>query len=146
MSSNELDQRIRASFEKQGLMRTIGAELGSMRPGQVEIILTPHAGVCQQDGFVHGGALGAIADSAAGYAALSVLPVDRGILTTEYKINLLAPAGGDRIIARGEVVKSGRKLTLAQTKVFAERDGGERLIALLTATLMAVESQDGISD
>lgn len=75
-----------------------------------------------------------------------MMPMDRGVLTTEFKINLLAPAAGDRIIARGKVVKAGRTLTLAQTEVFAEQDGRSRLIALLTATLMAVEGRDGIAD
>jgi len=81
-----------------------------------------------------------IADTAAGYAALSLMPAGRGVLTTEYKINLLAPAVGDRILARGRVVKAGRTLTLAQTDVFAETDGQEKLIALLTATLITVKA------
>jgi uncharacterized protein (TIGR00369 family) len=88
----------------------------------------------------------AIADSAAGYAALSLMPADAGVLTTEFKINLLAPAIGDRILARGRVVKAGRTLTLAQSEVFAETAGQEKLIALLTATLMAVTGRDGIAD
>jgi uncharacterized protein (TIGR00369 family) len=86
------------------------------------------------------------ADSAAGYAALSMMPMDRGVLTTEFKINLLAPATGERIIARGKVVKAGRTLTIAQTEVFAVSEGKEQLIALLTATFMAIEGQDGIAD
>jgi len=88
----------------------------------------------------------AIADTAAGYAALSLMPPNRGVLTTEFKINFVAPAAGERIIARGMVVKSGRTLTLAQAEVFAESDGRERLIALLTATMMAVEGRAGIND
>jgi uncharacterized protein (TIGR00369 family) len=140
------DQRIRASFAKQGLMRTLGATLGNISAGHVEIRLVPKPEVSQQHGFVHAGAIGAIADSAAGYAALSLMPMDRGVLTTEYKINLLAPTAGMRIVARGKVVKSGRTLTLAQAEVFAEDEGKERLIAFLTATLMAVEGQEGIAD
>ncbi len=140
------DHRIRASFAKQGLMRTIGAALGSVSAGQVEIHLVPKPEVSQQHGFVHAGAISAIADSAAGYAALSLMPADRGILTTEFKINFLAPAAGMRIIARGRVIKAGRTLTLAQSDVFAEEDGKERLIAFLTATLMAIEGRDGIAD
>jgi uncharacterized protein (TIGR00369 family) len=106
----------------------------------------PKPEISQQHGFVHGGALAALADSAAGYAALSLMPMDRGVLTTEFKINLLAPAAGERIVARGRVVKSGRNLTLAQTDVFAVADGKERLVALLTATLMAIEGKDDIRD
>ncbi|GIK97582.1 MAG: hypothetical protein BroJett029_17910 [Alphaproteobacteria bacterium] len=92
--------------------------------------------------FVHAGAVAAIADSAAGYAALSLMPPGAGVLTTEFKINLVTPAG-ERIVARGRVVKAGRTLTLAQTEVFAEAGGEERLVALLTATLMTVEGHDG---
>jgi uncharacterized protein (TIGR00369 family) len=127
-------------------MATLEATLGQVSPGVVEIELRPHAGISQQHGFVHAGAVSAIADSAAGYAALSLMPAGRGVLTTEYKINLLAPALGDRIVARGRVVKAGRTPTLAQTEVFAESDGEEKLIALLTATLMTVEGREGLSD
>ena len=143
---SSIAQRIRSSFAKQGLMRTLGATLGRVASGQVEISLTPKPEVSQQHGFVHAGAVSAIADSAAGYAALTLMPMDRGVLTTEFKINLLAPATGERIVARGKVVKAGRTLTLAQTDVFAESEGKERLIALLTATLMAIEGWDGIAD
>jgi uncharacterized protein (TIGR00369 family) len=140
------EERIRSSFARQGLMRTIGASLGSITPGLVEIELRPHPAISQQHGFVHAGAVSAIADSAAGYAALSLMPAGRGVLSTEYKINLLAPAVGDRIVARGRVVKAGRTLTVAQTEVFAESDGEEKLIALLTATMMTVQGRDDISD
>ncbi|MBN9455933.1 MAG: PaaI family thioesterase [Bosea sp.] len=146
MDETSVDRRIRTSFAKQGLMQTLGANLVHVSPGQVEIALTPRPEIAQQHGFVHAGAVSAIADSAAGYAALSVMPADRGILTTEFKINLLAPAAGTRIVARGKVVKAGRTLTLAQSEVLAENDGKERLVALLTATLMTIEGRDGIVD
>jgi uncharacterized protein (TIGR00369 family) len=139
-------QRIRASFAKQGFMHTLGAVLGEMSPGHVEIEIRPHAAISQQHGFTHAGAISAIADSAAGYAALSLMPDGRGVVTTEFKINLVAPAIGDRIIARGRVVKAGRTLTLAQTEVFAEKAGQEKLIALLTATMMSIEGREGVSD
>ena len=141
-----IEERIRSSFAKQGLMATLGARLGAVAPGCVEIILIPGPAVSQQHGFVHAGAVSAIADSAAGYAALSLMPPGRGVLTTEFKINLVAPAAGERIIARGEVVKAGRTLTLAQAKVFAEAGGQEKLVALLTATLMAIEGREGVND
>jgi uncharacterized protein (TIGR00369 family) len=140
------EARVRASFAKQGLMTTLGATLASVSPGLVEIAIRPDPAISQQHGFVHAGAVSAIADSAAGYAALSLMPPDRGVLTVEFKINLVAPATGDRILARGRVVKSGRTLTLAQTEVFAESGGQEKLIALLTATLMAIEGREGVSD
>ncbi len=141
-----IEERIRSSFARQGLMATLGANLGSVEPGKVEVVLIPGPAVSQQHGFVHAGAVSAIADSAAGYAGLSLMPPGHGVLTTEFKINLVAPAIGERIIARGEVVKAGRTLTLAQAKVFAEAGGKERLVALLTATLMAIEGQEGVSD
>lgn len=137
--------RVQASFDKQGLMRTLGASILRIAPGEVEIALSPGPAVSQQHGFVHAGAVSAIADTAAGYAALSLMPPGAGVLTTEFKINLLAPAVGERILARGRVVKAGRTLTLAQTEVFAEADGKERLVALLTATLMTIEGR-GVTD
>jgi uncharacterized protein (TIGR00369 family) len=112
----------------------------------VEIALPTSRAVSQQHGFVHAGALASIADSAAGYAALTLMPPGAGVLTTEFKINLLAPGLGERIMARGKVIKAGRTLTLAQTDVFAVHEGQEKHIALLTATLMAVEARDGVSD
>jgi uncharacterized protein (TIGR00369 family) len=146
MPPDEQQDRVRTSFAKQGLMTTLGATLDSVSPGMVEIALTPHPAISQQHGFVHGGAVSAIADSAAGYAALSLMPAGTGVLTTEFKINLLAPAAGERIIARGRVVKTGRTLTLAQAEVFARTGGQEKLIALLTATLMAVTGRDAINN
>jgi uncharacterized protein (TIGR00369 family) len=139
-------ERIRLSFSKQGLMTTLGAALGAISPGAVEIILRPSPAISQQHGFVHAGAVSAIADSAGGYAALSLMPAGRGVLTTEFKINLIAPAAGERIIARGRVVKPGRTLTVVQTEVFAESQGQEKLIALLTATMMSIEGREGIDD
>ena len=93
-SRNEPEQRVRASFDKQGLMTTLGATLESVSPGSVEIALRPRPDISQQHGFVHAGAVSAIADSAAGYAALSLMPEGAGVLTVEFKINLLAPAAG----------------------------------------------------
>ena len=127
-------------------MDTLGATLGSVSPGAVEIELRPATAISQQHGFVHAGAVSAIADTAAGYAALSLMPSDRGVLTTEFKINLIAPAQGDVIVARGKVVKAGRTLTVAQTEVFAESAGQSKLVALLTGTLMAIEGRDGVTD
>jgi uncharacterized protein (TIGR00369 family) len=124
-------------------MHTLSASLESVAPGLVEIALTPGSAVSQQHGFVHAGAL---ADSAAGYAALSLMPPGTGVLTTEFKINLLAPAAGERLLARGRVIKAGRTLTLAQTEVFSQTAGQEKLVALLTATLMTVEGQEGVND
>jgi uncharacterized protein (TIGR00369 family) len=127
-------------------METLGARITQVSPGAVEIVLPVSPAVSQQHGFVHAGAVASIADSAAGYAALSLMPPGAGVLTTEFKINLIAPAVGDRIIARGRIIKAGRTLTLAQTEVFAEKQGQEKLAALLTATLMTIEGRVGVGD
>jgi len=142
----DFEARVRASFASQGLMVTLGATLVRVFPGLVEILLPASRAVSQQHGFVHAGALASIADSAAGYAALSLMPPGAGVLTAEFKINLMAPGIGELMMARGRVIKAGRTLTLAQTDVFAVHEGREKQIALLTATLMAVEGRDGVSD
>lgn len=142
----EADERVRDSFARQGLMATLGASLVRVVPGLVEIALRPSPTVSQQHGYVHAGAISAIADSAAGYAALTLMPADRDVLTAEFKINLVAPAVGELVQARGTVIKSGRTLTLAQAEVFALRDGRERLVALLTATMVAVTGRRSGSD
>jgi uncharacterized protein (TIGR00369 family) len=138
--------RIQESFARQGLMRTLGAYITRVAPGAVDIALPTSPSISQQHGFIHAGAVAAIADTAAGYAALSLMPPRVGALTTEFKINLVAPATGDLILARGRVVKAGRTLTVAQTEVIAETAGEEKLVALLTATLMAIEDREGITD
>jgi uncharacterized protein (TIGR00369 family) len=147
MNEAEIAARIRASFTRQGLMATLGAELGAIRPGHVEIILRPHPAISQQHGFVHGGAVSAIADSAAGYAALSLMPPTAGVLTTDFTIHFLAPARGVRLVACGEVIKPGRTLSVVQTDVFAEdEEGGRRRVALLTASMLTVEGRPGVTD
>lgn len=138
--------RIQASFDKQGLMSTLGASILRIAPGAVDIALSANPSVSQQHGFVHAGAVAAIADTAAGYAALTLMPPGVGVLTTEFKINLVAPAAGERVVARGRVIKAGRTLTLAQTEVFSETAGEEKLVALLTATLMTIEGRAGVAD
>ena len=139
-------ERIATSFAKQGMMKTLGATLGKISSGAVEIELRPSPAIAQQHGFVHAGAVTAIADNACGFSALSLMPEGTGVLTTEFKLNLVAPAAGDLIVARGRVVKAGRTLSLTQADVFAVSDGQERLVALMTATMMTVRGRDGISD
>lgn len=142
----DVTARIEASFGKQAFMATLGARLLRVVPGEVEIELPVAAHLCQQHGFVHAGAVSSIADSACGYAALTTMPAGAGILTAEFKINLLAPAAGERLVARGRVVKAGRTLTLAMAEVFAEANGVSRLCALMTATCMTIAGRDGVSD
>jgi uncharacterized protein (TIGR00369 family) len=138
--------RVRMSFAKQAMMTTIGASLTRVALGEVEIDVAVSPSICQQHGFVHAGAVATAADSAAGYAALSLMPPGAGVLTAEFKINLVAPAAGERLIAGGRVVKAGRLLTVAQAEVHAERDGERKLVALLTATVATIQGRDGVSD
>jgi uncharacterized protein (TIGR00369 family) len=146
LSAEGFAERIASSFAKQGMMKTLGATLGKMSSGAVEIELKPSPAIAQQHGFVHAGAVTAIADNACGFSALSLMPEGTGVLTTEFKLNLVAPATGDLLIARGRVVKAGRTLSLTQAEVFAVSDGQEKLVALMTATMMTVRGRDGISD
>jgi uncharacterized protein (TIGR00369 family) len=138
--------RVRASFAKQAMMATIGASLTRVAPGEVDIDLAVSPVIYQQHGFVHAGAVATAADSAAGYAALSLMPAGAGVLTAEFKINLIAPAAGERLIACGRVVKAGRLLTVAQAEVHAIRNGERKRVALLIATVATVEGRAGVSD
>ena len=127
-------------------MTTIGATIGPISRGSVEIALRPSPATSQQHGFVHGGIVSAIADTAAGYAALSLMPSGSGVLTVEFKINFVAPAAGDRIVARARVLKEGRTLVLTQADVFAETAGKEKLIAVMIGTMMVIQDREGVSD
>jgi uncharacterized protein (TIGR00369 family) len=128
--------RVQASFARQGAMATLGAELDDITAGRVVIGLPIEARVSQQDGFVHAGVVVAALDSACGYAALTLMPDDAEVLTVELKVNLLAPAGGDRLVAEGEVVRAGRTLTVCRGDGYAER-GSERVhVATLLATMV----------
>jgi uncharacterized protein (TIGR00369 family) len=124
--------RIRDSFSRQEAMALIGAALGSVAPGAVEITLPFRDDLTQQKGYVHGGIIGMIADSAAGYAAYSLMPADCSLVTVEYKMNILSPATAS-LTARGEVVKPGRTLTVARAEVYAQ-DG--KHVATMQQTLM----------
>ena len=131
-------QRIRESFDRQGLMRTIGAVLESVGSGTVTITCGFDDRLTQQHGLLHGGVVASLADVACGYAALSVMPADREVLTVEFKIHFLKPAKTDRVIAVGQVVQSGRTLTVCEGSVFdATRS---RVLARMTATMIAVDA------
>jgi uncharacterized protein (TIGR00369 family) len=124
--------RIRDSFARQQAMALIGASIGLVAPGVVEIVLPFRDELTQQKGYVHGGIIGMIADSAAGYAAYTLMPADSTLVTSEYKINLLAAATSG-LVARGEVVKAGRTLTVARAEVYAD---DRTHIATMQQTLM----------
>jgi len=117
-----------------------------VRAGEVEIVLPFSDRILQKHEFIHAGAVATIADSACGYAALTVMPRDAAVLTTEFKINLLAPAKGERLRAVGRVVRSGKKLVITLGEVFAEEGGARKQVALTTATMMVVETGTGLRD
>lgn len=134
-------ERIRASFARQGVMAFIGAELSAITPGRCEIRLPYKPELSQQHGFFHGGVIGMIADSAGGYAAYSLMPADSSVLTVEYKMNLLAPGDGDTLVARGEVLRSGRSLVVSRAEVYALKNGRETHCASMQQTLMTMHGR-----
>ena len=132
------ERRVRESFQRQGLMQHIGAELMAVRAGECEIRVRYRRELTQQHGYFHAGVTSAIADSASGYAAYSLMPADHSVLTVEYKINLVAPAAGEMLIARARVVRSGKTLKICAADVFAVKDGAENLCATSLSTIMAL--------
>jgi uncharacterized protein (TIGR00369 family) len=134
----DFEARVRGSFARQNAMGLIGARMASVEPGRVEIELPVREDLGQQHGFVHGGIVGMIADSAGGYAAFTLMPADASVLTVEYKVNMLAPAEGELLIARGEVLKPGRTLSVVRADVWARRGDRETRVAAMQQTLMVM--------
>lgn len=134
-------ESVLSSFDKQNAMKLIKASMPVVEYGLTEIHVPHWDGVEQQHGFVHGGVVGMIADSAGGYAAMSTVPANASVLTVEYKMNLLAPADGEKLIARGQVIKSGRTLIITRAEVFAVRQGKENLCALMQQTIMVMHGK-----
>jgi len=137
-SDPDFEARVRTSFAQQAFMAALGAELASVAAGEVTIALPFRADLTQQDGFLHAGVVAAIADSACGYAAYSLMPADARVLSVEFKVNLMKPAAGTRFRAVGKVVRAGRTLTVCSAEVLAERDGRETVVALMQGTMMVV--------
>src|SRR3954471_4096700 len=133
--------RVRGSFARQGAMKLIGAQMLDVRPGYCEIAVDPRPEISQQHGYVHAGVIGAIVDAAGGYAGFSLFPEDSSVLTVEFKLNLLAPATGDRLVAEGHVVKAGRTLAITRGEVHAEANGQRTLVALMQQTLMVMHGK-----
>ena len=140
----DFERRVRESFARQRVMESIGASLTHVEAGAVEITLPYRIDLTQQHGFIHAGIVATILDSACGYAAFSLMPPERAVLTVEYKINLLHPAKGTRLIARARVVRVGKTLTVCAGDAFAETDGVETGVATMLATVMAVEQRDDL--
>ncbi len=133
-----IEAKLRQSFARQRLMTTFGAEITRIAPGLVEVSAPILDLARQQHGFGHAALSFALADTAAGYAALSLMPASAEVLTAEAKINLVAPAAGDRLVATGRVVKAGQRLTIVTSEVEAEAGGRRRLVALLQGTMVPV--------
>ncbi len=129
---------VRDSFSKQSAMHLIKATLPVIEHGRTEIHLEHWEGLEQQHGFIHGGIVGMIADSAAGYAAMTVSPPKTSVLTVEYKINLVAPALGEKLIACGEVLRHGRTIVVTKADVFTQKDGKRSLCAIMQQTIMVM--------
>ena len=134
--------RVRASFGRQAMMATLGAELVSVEPGRVELAIRHDARFTQQHGFLHAGAVAAVLDSACGYAAFSVMPPEAAVLTAAYSINLLAPAAGERFVMTGTVVRAGRTLVVCRGD--AAVAGAAVPFAVMQATFTAVYDRPGI--
>lgn len=132
------ENRVRESFARQGLMKNLGAELAVVGAGQAEIRVPFGKHLTQQHGYFHAGVSGAIADSACGYAAYTLMAEDSSVLTVEYKMNLLAPADGEKLVARARVLRSGRTLKICAADVFVEKNGAEVHCATMLATIMCL--------
>jgi len=135
------EQRVRGSFARQAAMALIGATMTRVEPGRCEVELPVRDELTQQHKFVHGGIVGMIADSAGGYAAFTLMPADSSVLTVEYKINMLAPAKGERLRAVGTVIKPGRTLSIVRADVTALDGGRETLVAAMQQTLMVMHGR-----
>jgi uncharacterized protein (TIGR00369 family) len=138
------EERVKLSFAKQGAMGLIGARLTRVLAGEVEIELPFKAEHSQQHGFLHAGILTTALDSACGYATYSLFPAEAGILTIEFKVNLLAPGDGELFRMIGKVRKSGRTISLAEGEAYAIKDGREKLIATMTATTMTIAGRQNV--
>ena len=144
-ANSDFAQAVQDSFAKQGIMRHINARLTAIQSGYVEISLPYSDEVSQQHGFFHGGVVGTIADSAGGYAGFSLMAVGDGVLTVEFKINLLAPADGELLIARGQVVRPGRTLTITRADVLAVKSGHATLCGTMQQTLMRIVGRSDVT-
>jgi uncharacterized protein (TIGR00369 family) len=142
----DFDRRVRASFACQQVMATLGIEISQLSPGAIELNMPYAAAYTQQHGFMHAGIIATALDSACGYAAFSLMPANAGVLTVEFKTSLLAPAQGQRFIFQAHVVKPGKTLTFCEAKALAaDGNADPRLVATMSATLMAIYDRPGIT-
>ena len=140
----DFEARVRESFARQRTMATLGARLARVAPGEVDIELPFRDDLTQQHGFLHAGVLATVLDSACGYAAFSLMPKGAAVMSVEFKINLLAPARGERVIARARVKKAGRTITVCEADALAVNSGEEKLVASMVGTMMCVVGREGL--
>ncbi len=140
------ESRVRTSFARQRFMATIGASVERVAPGEVDIRLPFRADLTQQHGFLHAAVMASIADSACGYAALTLMPAGAAVLTVEFKVNLLSPGKGEGVVARARVVRPGRTITVVTGDVFAMDGGEEKLVVTMLSTMMTVTGRPGLVD
>jgi len=145
VSDPAYDARVRGSFARQTVMATLGATLSRVAPGEVDIEWPYRAEFTQQHGFLHAGVLAMMLDSACGYAAFSLMPEDAAVLSVEFKLNLLAPAAGERFSARARVIRPGRTLTVCEADAWAIRNGEEKRVATMLGTMMCVRDNPTLS-
>ncbi|HWM24301.1 MAG TPA: PaaI family thioesterase [Chthoniobacterales bacterium] len=138
------EQAVRDSFAAQQLMATIGARLTNVTAGEIEIRVPFRRDLTQQHGFLHAGVVTSALDSACGYSALSLMEEGVGVLTVEFKTNLLAPARGDELIARGRVLRAGRTISVCQAEAAMLAEGAETSVAIMIATVMTVRSRSDV--
>lgn len=137
--------RVRASFERQRIMHTIGARMTTVEAGRVELELPFREDLTQQHGFLHAGIVTTLLDSACGYAAFSLMEADSAVLTVEFKTNLLAPAAGQLLLAEGEVVRAGKTLTICRADGWMQEGTARKHVATMQATLIALPNREGLA-
>ena len=141
----EFEAKVRSSFANQTAMQTLGAVMGKVEPGQVEIEMPFQADLTQQHGFIHGGIVTSILDSACWYAAFSLIAPDSAVLTVEYKVNFMAPAKGERLVSRGQVLRPGASITVYKGDVVAYDGGEEKLVTTMLMTMMILPNRPDLA-
>jgi len=142
----DFDARVRSSFDRQNVMRTMGISIADLSPGHIVLEMAHNDTLTQQHGFLHAGIVSTALDSACGYAGFSLMPPEAAVLTAEFKINLLNPADGERFRFVADVVKPGRTLTICEARAYALKGQKEKVVATMTATLMALVGRAGVTD
>jgi len=142
----EFRARIQQSFDRQGFMKLMGAELSLLEPGICEVAVDYRSDLAQQKGLFHGGVMGTLADTACGYAAYSLMAAQDSLLTVEYKLNIMGPGDGERLSARANVVRAGARLTICEGRLYIEKSGIKKECGLVTATMMRLPDTSDMPD